>query len=178
MTPKEQENFNLRVRIIERAESLGISRGDRITAVLDLDHACDQFDMRLADWLAADDDNFTHDWVGIQANMNRQVGRIENLFLPRFANGQTRADKLTFIAQSMTRMVNSLIDRPIEITYRKETAESVHDFTDWAREYHGILSGDENFYVWRGELLYVVHVNADSYLTAADELMQLLAKKF
>lgn len=180
MDEKELEIFNLKVRIIERAESMNITKGLRSTRVLDLDHACDQFDMRLADWLAADDEHFAHDWIGIQSNINRQTGRIENHFVPRFsANGKpTKADHMRFIAQSVTAMVNRLIDRPIEITYRKETKESLKDYTEWAVQRFRLYPGGEFFYVWRGELLYAVDVTADSYLTGADELMRLLARKF
>jgi len=174
-----KETLDLKLKIITRAENMGIAANhSRATNVLDLDHACEQFTMRLADWLAADDFDFCHDWCGIQANMNRQTGRIENLFAPRFADGQTREDKLKFIATCLTRMVNCFIAEPIEVTYRRETDESVNDFTEWARKYHGILPGEEYFYVWKGQLLYAVNVSADSYLTAADELMGLLARKF
>ncbi len=130
--------------------------------------------------LAADDMDFRHDFIGIQCNMNRETGRIENLFVPRFSSTKrhTREDDLTFVAQTVTRMVNSFVRDPITVTYRKETEESVNDYTAWCRERFGILSNSECFYIWRGQLLYVVHVEADSILTAASELMSLIARKF
>lgn len=41
--------------------------------------------LRLEELLAADDFNFDHDVFGIRRHMNRETGRLENCFLPRFA---------------------------------------------------------------------------------------------
>jgi hypothetical protein len=41
--------------------------------------------LKLASWLAADDFDFLHDLYGIDRNMNRETGKLENCFLPRFA---------------------------------------------------------------------------------------------
>jgi len=41
--------------------------------------------LRLADWLAADEFNFLHDLFGIRNNLNRRTGKLDGLFLPRFA---------------------------------------------------------------------------------------------
>ena len=175
----DRKIFDLKLRIIERAEAAGLSPYGRATAVLDLDNAHRQFDLRLEDWLAADDINFAHDWVGIQQHMNRSAKRVEDLFLPRFATSkETKTAQMEFIALEITKLANRFIRNPIEITYRRETEESVKDYTDWGRKRFGIHSGFEYFYVWRGEMLYAVDVTADSPLTAADELMRLLAAKF
>lgn len=40
-------------------------------------------DRVLAQRLAADDFNFWHDINGIQRNLDRQTGRLQNRFLPR-----------------------------------------------------------------------------------------------
>jgi hypothetical protein len=40
--------------------------------------------LRLAEMLAADDFNFTHDWYGIRRNLDRTTGRLMNFFSPRF----------------------------------------------------------------------------------------------
>lgn len=80
-----QERFNTITRIIVRAEAMGIGIGTRITEILDVENADKQFHLRLADWLAADDTNFAHDFAGIQANMNRTTCKVENFFVPRFA---------------------------------------------------------------------------------------------
>ena len=61
----------------------------------------------------------------------------------------------------------------------EETEESLKDFTAWDRERLGLHSGGEFFYIRKnGELLYAVITNADSILTAAHELMELIANKF
>ena len=73
------------VRIVERAEAMGIARGDRFTKILDVENARKQFNLRLADMLAGDDCDFAHDFSEIQAAMNRDTGRVEGLFVPRFA---------------------------------------------------------------------------------------------
>ena len=36
-------------------------------------------------WLAADDSNFMHDLIGIHNHINRETGKLENAFMPRFA---------------------------------------------------------------------------------------------
>lgn len=41
--------------------------------------------LRLADLLKADDANFAHDTFGIRANLNRDTGRLENCFSPRYS---------------------------------------------------------------------------------------------
>lgn len=41
--------------------------------------------LRLADLLAADDLNFTHDITGIARHMDRETGQLRDLFSPRFS---------------------------------------------------------------------------------------------
>ena len=89
---------------------------------------------------------------------------------------QNRTEELTRIARNVMDMVWPYAH--VEITYRRETAESLNDYTEWGRQRFGLLSGEEYFFIWRGELLYVVCVSADSVLTAAHELMDLIARKF
>ena len=175
------ERFNTIVRIVERAEAMGIDKGTRITRIMDMENADKQFALRLDDFLAADELDFCHDFNGIQCNMNRLTGRVENLFVPRFAGtpSGSREDQLSSVAQTVACMVNRFIREPITITYRKETKESLNDYTEWGRQRLGLFPGGEFFFISRGgELLYTVCVNADSVLTAAHELMALIAKKF
>lgn len=40
--------------------------------------------LKLKELLAADDFNFAHDVAGIRNNLNRESGKLENCFLPRF----------------------------------------------------------------------------------------------
>lgn len=81
-----KEEFELIIKIVERAEQMGLLDFDRMTLIMDIEHADKQFNLRLEELLNADDFNFAHDIVGIQNHMNRQTGKIEGLFLPRFAS--------------------------------------------------------------------------------------------
>ena len=44
--------------------------------------------LKLDELLHADDFNFLHDVFGIMNNINRQTGKLENNFLPRYAVNQ------------------------------------------------------------------------------------------
>jgi hypothetical protein len=53
--------------------------------------------LRLAELLAADEFNFWHDINGIQNNINRKTGKLENCFVPRFsAPSRSKRDKANF----------------------------------------------------------------------------------
>lgn len=82
------EELILMRRIIQRAHKLGIEQGTRTTQAMDIMNAHKQFNLRLEDFLNADSIDFVHDFTGIQAHMNRDTGRCENFFLPRFASHQ------------------------------------------------------------------------------------------
>lgn len=41
--------------------------------------------LKLAQLLVADDANFAHDVFGIRRHLNRETGKLENCFLPRYA---------------------------------------------------------------------------------------------
>ena len=81
----KKQGFETIVRIVERAERMGIARGGRFTEIMDIENANKQFNLRLEDMLAGGDFDFVHDFTGIQDTMNRETGRIESLFFPRFA---------------------------------------------------------------------------------------------
>jgi hypothetical protein len=57
---------------------------DQMTAVMDLEYVHSINPLRLNDLLNADDFNFNHDIFGIRGNLNRQTGKIENCFSPRY----------------------------------------------------------------------------------------------
>ena len=82
--------LELQTAILNRAKAMGITWGDRITQAMDIMNADDQFDLDLEDWLNADDENFAHDFIGIQNHMNRETMRCENFFVPRFAYRERR----------------------------------------------------------------------------------------
>lgn len=82
---KNKERFMMYVKVAERSEQLGIGYGDRFTRIMDIEHADNQFNLRLDDFIKADDINFVHDFCGIQASIDRSTGVIGKCFLPRFA---------------------------------------------------------------------------------------------
>lgn len=90
MTPKER--FKKEIQICERAEHLGITVGKRISYLLDVSHAIDVFHMDVDGWLAANDEEFAHDFIGICKYIDRESiseGHKADLryfgdFVPRF----------------------------------------------------------------------------------------------
>ncbi len=92
MEPKTKEKYDLYLAIVKRAQAMGIAQGEQLCQMMDVDAADTQHHLRLADWLAADDFNFAHDFCGIQNTMNRKTGKTEGFFLPRFARPHREAD--------------------------------------------------------------------------------------
>lgn len=101
-----------------------------------------------------------------------------------------RADALRDIAQRIEDMVCLYGRRnDIAITYEKGD-DAANELSPFQRERFGVMEhcgGEEYFFVYETpdrlnmeprHLLYVVCVTADSYLTAAQELIYLCAKKF
>lgn len=84
---KTKERFMMYVKIAQRAENMGIYTGERSTLLMDIESADNAFNMRLEDWLNADNFNFTHDIVGIVNNVDRRKFPATEFhcFLPRFA---------------------------------------------------------------------------------------------
>ena len=99
-----------------------------------------------------------------------------------------RQEQMEHIAIQIETMVKEHGRRKdIAITYSKLDDETIVDFNEFQRHHHGLLTGEEYFFVWeRGNqydtepfhLLYTKCVTADNALTAAAELMELVAKKF
>ncbi len=87
---EQQHDLETMVKICERAEAMGIEDNDRITLMLDIEHANEQFGLRLRELLDADDFNFAHDIIGIQRHIDRRTGFIGDLFVPRFAGKPTK----------------------------------------------------------------------------------------
>lgn len=81
----DKEQTQLTIKIVNRAEKLGLMQCDRITAFLDLEKATEHFNLRLADMLIADNFNFAHDFIQIQNEINRETGKFSGRFVPRFA---------------------------------------------------------------------------------------------
>lgn len=82
------ERYQQYVAVCDRAKKLTGFDGDRIGTLMDIESADRKFHLRMEDWLAADDFNFLHDFIGIQSNINRADGFPATdfgLFVPRFA---------------------------------------------------------------------------------------------
>ena len=88
MTNKEyRERYKKYVKIAERAEKEKLYHGDRINLLMDIESADLKFNLRLDDWLKADEFNFAHDLYGIINNIVRNDFPITNFgyFVPRFS---------------------------------------------------------------------------------------------
>ena len=82
---KTKEKFMTYVKIAQRAEGMGIYMGERFTLLMDIENADKVFNLRLEDWLNANDFDFAHDIIGITNNINRNNPTDFNLFVPRYA---------------------------------------------------------------------------------------------
>lgn len=85
MTLKQKNDFENIVKICERAEELGIDRCDRLSHIMDIEGTHRVCELSLGNWLKADNYDFTHDFLGIYLNYNRETKKLDNCFLPRFA---------------------------------------------------------------------------------------------
>lgn len=111
-----KDRFAKYVKICERAESLGITTGDRTNSLMDIESADLKFNLRLDDWLNADEFNFVYDFCGIQ---NHIVGddfpaTDFNHFVPRFAgvySGECKQDILDALLPALqkTRNLHDLV---------------------------------------------------------------------
>jgi len=82
--------------IVDRAFSLDLVKVNALTANMDITAAhCNGSPLDLEALLAADNFNFSHDFTGIVGHMNRNTGKLERGFSPRFskANQQTSSAK-------------------------------------------------------------------------------------
>jgi hypothetical protein len=88
MTNKEyRERYKKYVKIAERAEKEGLYHDDRQSLLMDIESADRKFNLRLDDWLKADEFNFAHDLYGIVDNIVRNEFPATKFkcFVPRFA---------------------------------------------------------------------------------------------
>lgn len=84
---EKREKFFKYVSICERAEKLDLILFDRQSLIMDIESADNTFNLKLDEWLNADDINFVHDLVGIRSNINRSIYPMVDFgcFVPRFA---------------------------------------------------------------------------------------------
>jgi hypothetical protein len=81
-----KEDALLISKIVKRAVKIGIGQGVPMDMHMAIT-AChlNGTPLKLKELLEADDFNLMHDVCGIQRNINRTTGELENCFLPRFA---------------------------------------------------------------------------------------------
>ena len=82
-----KERFLKHVEICERAErSYPSLKEQRFSIMMDIGSADKLFNLRLDDWINADDENFFHDFLGIINESDRTTYPCTfGLFVPRFA---------------------------------------------------------------------------------------------
>lgn len=93
---RDRERHSKYVEIMLRATVLGLMQeSEAIDRMMDIESADRKFNLRLDDWLAADNFNFWHDFTGIVTYINRDNGFPATdfgFFVPRFA-GKKKEDK-------------------------------------------------------------------------------------
>ena len=83
---KKLEESRLIMKIVNRGwETMKKNYKAKIDMIMDIDatHKC--CSLKLQELLDTDDFNFYHDLVGIRQHINRNTGKLEDCFLPRFA---------------------------------------------------------------------------------------------
>lgn len=84
-----KEEYMIESKIADRAIAMAKQfdvRYEKLTALMDISAChCNGCPIKLQELLNADDTNFAHDIFGIRANINRQTGKLENCFLPRYS---------------------------------------------------------------------------------------------
>lgn len=75
--------------IMVRATAMGLMKpAEDVDVMMDIESADIKFNLRLDDWLEADNFNFAHDFIGIRNHINRNNGfpaKDFGFFVPRFA---------------------------------------------------------------------------------------------
>ena len=80
-----EEEFELIKKIASRADQIYRGWGMcKIMMDIETTH-CNGCKLRLSELLEANEFDFCHDVSGIDANLNRETGELENCFLPRYA---------------------------------------------------------------------------------------------
>lgn len=86
---KDKERHLKYAAIMGRATAMGLMQEpEAVDRMMDIESADRKFNLRLDDWMAADNFNFVHDFVGIRNNINRGNGFPATdfgFFVPRFA---------------------------------------------------------------------------------------------
>ena len=73
------QKYGMYVEIAKRAEESGLYTGERLSLLMDIESADEKFNLRLEEWLAADDFNFIHDLYGIMDHIVRDKFPADDL---------------------------------------------------------------------------------------------------
>lgn len=84
---ERKERVKKYAAICARAKAMEIMRGEAVEALMDIESADKEFNLRLDEFLEADNFDFAHDFIGIQRNIVRDSFPATDfgLFVPRFA---------------------------------------------------------------------------------------------
>lgn len=86
---EEKKRKSKYVDVMVRATVMGLMTPDEdVDRMMDIESADKKFNLRLTEWIEADDFNFAHDFYGIVNNINRAKGFPETdfgFFVPRFS---------------------------------------------------------------------------------------------
>lgn len=85
MTKPSRAELEYTVKIVKRADFLGLIQIGPFTAMMDIGCAHQHFNLDLPSFLAAKDFDFIHDFCGIQNNIDREKATFDSYFVPRFA---------------------------------------------------------------------------------------------
>lgn len=84
-----KERYSKYAKIMQRATIQGLmEKSEGLDRLMDIESADRKFNLRLDEWLEADDFNFVHDFIGIRSHTNRANGFPATdfgLFVPRFS---------------------------------------------------------------------------------------------
>ena len=69
----------------KKVNGVDVTAWSRLTMHMDLDHANASEPIDLLALLDAKDGDFAHDVFGIRKHINRETGKLEDCFLPRYA---------------------------------------------------------------------------------------------
>lgn len=80
-------DIRVKMAMVQRAMDLGLNQLSGITLAMDIDSADEKWGLNDA-LLTADNQDFAHDIIGIQAHINRATypATFDGCFLPRYAS--------------------------------------------------------------------------------------------
>lgn len=92
-----KEEMEIITQIVDRADKFITDKNipyDRVSILMDISAThCNGCPLDLEALLKADDPNFFHDIFGIYRHINRQTGKLEACFVPRFARKEDNREE-------------------------------------------------------------------------------------